>query len=87
MPFASPNGSTINAPIIRVRSLSKSFGTHIVLDNLDLNVERGEILGIVGASGGGKSVLLRCIIGLEEIQSGRIEIFGRDTRDLDGTSR
>ena len=49
---------------IRVRDLSVGFGDQIVLDGLSLDVRRGEILGLVGASGGGKSVLLRTIIGL-----------------------
>lgn len=51
-------------PIIRVRDVWVSFGEHKVLKGLDLDVKRGEILGFVGASGGGKSVLMRTIIGL-----------------------
>lgn len=63
---------------IRVRDLTVGFGDQIVLDRLSLEVRRGEILGLVGASGGGKSVLLRTIIGLIPKRSGRIEVMGLD---------
>ncbi len=55
---------------IRVKDLVVGFGTHVVIDHLSLDVRRGEILGLVGASGGGKSVLMRTIIGLIPRQSG-----------------
>ena len=63
---------------ISVRDLVVGFGRQIVLDHLSLDVHRGEILGLVGASGGGKSVLLRTIIGLLPKRQGRIEVFGTD---------
>jgi len=63
---------------IRVRDLVVAFGAQIVLDHLSLDVRRGEILGLVGASGGGKSVLLRTIIGLIPKQQGHIEVMGVD---------
>jgi phospholipid/cholesterol/gamma-HCH transport system ATP-binding protein len=63
---------------IRVSDLSVGFGEQIVLDQLSLDVRRGEILGLVGASGGGKSVLLRTIIGLIPKRAGRIEVMGVD---------
>jgi phospholipid/cholesterol/gamma-HCH transport system ATP-binding protein len=63
---------------IRVRDLVVGFGDHIVLDQLSLDVRRGEILGLVGASGGGKSVLLRTIIGLLPKRAGRIEVLAID---------
>jgi phospholipid/cholesterol/gamma-HCH transport system ATP-binding protein len=65
-------------PIIRVRDLVVGFGDRTVLDQLSLEVFRGEILGVVGASGGGKSVLLRTIIGLLPKRRGSIEILGID---------
>jgi phospholipid/cholesterol/gamma-HCH transport system ATP-binding protein len=65
-------------PIIKVRDLVVGFGDRLVLDHLSLDVNRGEILGIVGASGGGKSVLLRTIIGLIAKRAGSIDIFGFD---------
>ncbi|WP_333684923.1 ABC transporter ATP-binding protein [Pontibaca methylaminivorans] len=71
-------------PIIRVRGLVKSFGTHTVHDGLDLDVRRGEIMGIVGGSGTGKSVLLRQIVGLLKPDAGEIEVFGEDVRDTSG---
>jgi phospholipid/cholesterol/gamma-HCH transport system ATP-binding protein len=63
---------------IRVRDLTVGFGDQVVLDGLSLDVRRGEILGLVGASGGGKSVLLRTIIGLIPKRAGRIEVMGMD---------
>ncbi len=63
---------------IKVRDLMVGFGNQIVLDHLSLDVRRGEILGIVGASGSGKSVLLRTIIGLVPRRGGSIEITGID---------
>ncbi len=68
--------------IIRVRDLTVAFGSRKVLDGLNLDVERGEILGFVGASGAGKSVLMRTIIGLVPKVSGTIKVFGTD---LDGS--
>ncbi|MCK1266724.1 ATP-binding cassette domain-containing protein [Bradyrhizobium sp. 49] len=62
---------------IRVRDLVVGFGRQTVLDHLTLDVRRGEILGLVGASGGGKSVLMRTIIGLIPRQGGTIEVTGR----------
>ena len=62
--------------VIRVRGLENGFGEQIVHQNLDLDVRRGEILGIVGGSGTGKSVLMRSIIGLQTPQAGEIEVFG-----------
>jgi phospholipid/cholesterol/gamma-HCH transport system ATP-binding protein len=62
--------------VIRVRGLTTGFGTQIVHDSLDLEVRRGEILGVVGGSGTGKSVLMRSIIGLQEPRAGEVEVFG-----------
>jgi phospholipid/cholesterol/gamma-HCH transport system ATP-binding protein len=63
-------------PIIRVRGLKNSFGEQIVHEGLDLDVRRGEILGVVGGSGTGKSVLMRSIIGLQTPDEGEVEVFG-----------
>lgn len=65
-------------PIIQIRDLVVGFGDRIILDHLSLDVRRGEILGVVGASGGGKSVLLRTIIGLLPKRQGSIDILGID---------
>lgn len=64
--------------VIRVRDLVVGFGRTTVLNHLDLDVKRGEILGFVGGSGSGKSVLLRTIIGLLPKREGKIEVFGVD---------
>ncbi len=63
---------------IQVRDLTVGFGEHTVLDALDLDVQKGEILGLVGASGAGKSVLLRTIIGLLPKTSGTVDVLGLD---------
>jgi phospholipid/cholesterol/gamma-HCH transport system ATP-binding protein len=64
---------------IRVHDLVVGFGRQIVIDHLSLDVRKGEILGLVGASGGGKSVLMRTIIGLIQRRSGEIEVMGQAT--------
>jgi phospholipid/cholesterol/gamma-HCH transport system ATP-binding protein len=71
--------------LIRVRDLVVGFGSQIVLDYLDLDVRRGEILGIVGASGSGKSVLLRAIIGLVPKREGSIVVAGPHFGDAAST--
>ena len=68
--------------IIRVRGLKNAFGEHVVHENLDLDVKRGEILGVVGGSGAGKSVLLKTIVGLNKQVAGSIEINGYDQSSL-----
>src|SRR3546814_7238238 len=64
--------------VLSVRDLTVGFGSNIVLDNLNLDIFRGEILGFVGASGTGKSVLMRTILRLLPRRSGTIEILGTD---------
>jgi phospholipid/cholesterol/gamma-HCH transport system ATP-binding protein len=64
--------------VIEVRGVVVGFGDHIVLDHVDLDVYRGEILGFVGGSGAGKSVLMRTIIGLLRKRAGTIKVFGVD---------
>ena len=65
--------------VICVRGLRNSFGDQVVHENLDLDVRRGEILGVVGGSGTGKSVLMRSIIGLQMPDEGEIRVFGEPT--------
>ena len=65
--------------VIKVRGLVNGFGGKIIHDHLDLDVRRGEVLGVVGGSGSGKSVLLRSIIGLNHPQEGSIKVFGQET--------
>lgn len=76
------NAPTLNTndgdPILNVTGLRTQFGTNVIHDNLDLSVQPGEIMGIVGGSGTGKSVLLRTVLGLNQPAAGRIEMFGED---------
>ena len=74
-------------PIIRVRGLVNRFGEQVVHDGLDLDVRRGEILGVVGGSGTGKSVLMRSILGLRRPDAGEIEVLGVDALSQDPHDR
>ena len=66
----------MNAPnIISVTGLCNSFGDQVIHQDLNIEVRRGEILGVVGGSGTGKSVLMRSIIGLQQPDSGEIRVF------------
>ena len=73
-------------PAIEITALRKSFGDHEVLKGIDLAVQKGEVIAIVGKSGSGKSTLLRCINGLESFQSGRIVVDGDQAVDSDPTA-
>ena len=75
--------STVEQSAISVSELTVGFGKKIVLDCLSIEVRRGEILGLVGASGGGQSVLLRTIIGLSPKRQGHIEIMGMELEKAD----
>ncbi|WP_174296431.1 ABC transporter ATP-binding protein [Sphingomonas bacterium] len=68
-------------PVITVRGLRNHFGDQIVHQDLDLDVRRGEILGVVGGSGTGKSVLMRSIIGLQMPSAGEVHVFGESMID------
>lgn len=70
-------------PIITIRGLTNRFGKAVVHQGLDLDVLRGEVLGVVGASGSGKSVLLRTIVGLQHPAEGSIEVLGTDVLTAD----
>jgi len=65
-------------PAVEVRGLRSAFGENVIHDGLDLTAERGEVLGVVGGSGAGKSVLLNTIIGLRTPQAGVVRVFGQD---------
>ena len=73
--------------VIRVQGLVNRFGEQLVHDHLDLEVKRGEIIGIVGGSGTGKSVLMRSILGLRTPNAGEIEVLGIDARSEDPADR
>jgi phospholipid/cholesterol/gamma-HCH transport system ATP-binding protein len=69
--------------VVVVRGLRNAFGEQVVHEDLDLEVRRGEILGVVGGSGTGKSVLMRSIIGLQRPDAGEVEVFGQSILDRD----
>lgn len=69
--------------LIKIENLLKQFGDHTVLDHIDLNVYEGENLVVFGQSGTGKSVLLKCIIGLLVPDEGTVEMFGKNVVDID----
>ncbi len=78
-PAAKLNGGP---QVISVQGLRTQFGSQVIHDALDLEVRRGEVLGVVGGSGSGKSVLLRTIVGLNRPRAGTIVVFDEDTGRL-----
>ena len=70
-----------NQVIIQIKNISKKFGDLLVLDNISMEIEKGDCVCIVGPSGGGKSTFLRCINQLETVTSGSILIDGQDITD------
>ncbi len=72
---------------IRLRGLTKHFGSQLIFENLNLDVMRGEILAIAGGSGTGKSVLLRTILGLLPFEAGTVEVLGEDFQSLSSQDR
>lgn len=69
-------------PVIEVHGLRNQFGDQVVHEDLDLTVERGEIIGVVGGSGTGKTVLMRSILGLQPFVAGEVRIFGKPVTGL-----
>nr|WP_294936928.1 ATP-binding cassette domain-containing protein [uncultured Flavobacterium sp.] len=70
------------APIIEIKDLKKSFGTNAVLDGFNMVLNEGENLVVMGKSGSGKSVMIKCLVGLEQADSGSIKIMGKDIMQL-----
>ena len=83
----------MNAPaddvprVVKVRGLANRFGEQVVHQDLDLDVRQGEIIGVVGGSGTGKSVLMRAILGLRRPQAGSIEVLGVDALSTNTSER
>lgn len=75
------------SPLIEVRGLCNRFGRNTVHEHLDLDLYPGEILGVVGGSGTGKSVLLRSIVGLNRPSTGEVRLFGQNLLALSGARR
>jgi phospholipid/cholesterol/gamma-HCH transport system ATP-binding protein len=86
-PETSAPGPDDGEAIISVRGLANRFGEQVVHEGLDLDVRQGEILGVVGGSGTGKSVLMRSILGLRTPDAGQIEVLGVDARSDDPRDR
>ncbi|MGH8124638.1 MAG: ABC transporter ATP-binding protein [Rhodanobacteraceae bacterium] len=76
------NAAAPREALVEVRGLRSRFGEQVVHENLDLDVYRGEILGVVGGSGSGKSVLLRAILGLRRPDAGSVRLFGENLHEL-----
>ncbi len=76
-----------NQPKIRIRGLQKAFGSKVVLDGLNLDVGDGESVVVIGGSGSGKSVLLKCILGLLEPDGGSIQVDGEEVVGIDAGGR
>jgi len=74
--MTSPTLPDGEQPIISIRGLRNSFGTQVIHEDLNLDVRRGEIIGVVGGSGTGKSVLMRSVIGLQTPDAGQIDVLG-----------
>jgi polar amino acid transport system ATP-binding protein len=75
--------ATDTAPIVRIQALRKRYGDNEVLKGIDLDVQRGEVIAIIGKSGSGKSTLLRCVNGLEVFQQGTLEVDGQPLKQGD----
>jgi phospholipid/cholesterol/gamma-HCH transport system ATP-binding protein len=85
--MADWNEPVIPPPIISLRGIVNRFGKQVVHDGVDLDIKRGEVIGIVGGSGSGKSVLLRTIIGLNRPAEGAIEILGKSMLEMNERER
>jgi phospholipid/cholesterol/gamma-HCH transport system ATP-binding protein len=79
------NKSNQIAPVLKITNLKKTFGDNVVLNGFDLELFPGENLVIMGKSGSGKSVMIKCLVGLMQPDSGSIEIMGKDITKLDQT--
>jgi phospholipid/cholesterol/gamma-HCH transport system ATP-binding protein len=85
--MAEPAAKDDGDIVIRVRHLVNAFGHEVIHDGVDLDVRRGEVIGIVGGSGTGKSVMLRTVVGLNRPVSGGIEVLGHDVLNLSDDER
>ncbi len=79
------SSSNKGKPVIRIHNLQKQFGDQVVLNNFNLEMYENENLVLMGKSGSGKSVMIKCLVGLMEPDSGTIEVLGEDISKLDQT--
>ncbi len=77
----------MNEPVIRVEQLRKSFGAKDVLRGIDLAIEPGTVLGLLGANGSGKTTLIKCALGLLRPTAGRVTVFGESSWDLSAAAK
>ena len=80
--FSSTNS---NAPVIEIKEIYKAFGKNKVLTGVTFSVNKGENLVVLGKSGSGKSIAIKCLVGLVEVDKGEINVFGTDITKLDNT--
>src|SRR5665213_4591475 len=86
-PSPSSSPGSVSQPVIRLRGVSTRVAGRLLQRDLDLDVMPGEVLGVVGASGAGKSVLLKTIVGLISPAAGTIEVLGQDMARIDERAR
>ncbi len=83
-PSQSDNAIAQAASVVTISHLKKSFGTHTVLKDITLTLTKGENLVVLGESGSGKSVMIKCLVGLEEPDEGTVSVLGKDIAKLKG---
>lgn len=83
--IASPTVANKNVPVIEIKDLHKSFGKNEVLKGVNLSVNKGENLVILGKSGSGKSITIKCLVGLVAADQGEIKVFDTDITTIDTT--
>ncbi len=81
-PILKNDAEAYNGPVVSIEHLKKSFGSNHVLLDFNLLVNKGESVAVLGKSGSGKSVLIKCMVGLLDPDGGRVELFGKNIPDL-----
>ena len=84
-PINGTSSADTNAPVIEIKEIYKAFGKNEVLKGVTFSVNKGENLVVLGKSGSGKSIDIKCLVGLVEVDKGEINVFGTDITKLDNT--